>query len=293
MLTFLPGPVRGALSLFLFAINTVFWTLPLLFLHLVKLSIPAKGWRRYWSRLQNGIGTVWITFNNWNLGLTNPVRWDVRGLDGLSQDRWYLVTANHQTWVDILVLQKVFNGRIPFLKFFLKKELFWVPFLGLAWWALDYPFLKRSATAGKDLETILEASEKFKTVPVSVMNFVEGTRFTPEKREKQRSPHSHLLKPKAGGLAFILDAMRGEFDSILDVSIAYPQGPPSFWEFLCGSARDIRIHVEAIPIEDRILGEFLKDKQFRRTFSGWLNGVWTKKDERMAVLLGEGSEREL
>lgn len=291
MLTFLPGPVRGALSLSLFALNTIFWTFPLVILHLLKLSIPAKGWRRFWSRLQNGMMMVWISFNNWNLGLMNPVRWDVQGLEGLSRDQWYLVVANHRSWVDILVLQKVFNRRIPFLKFFLKTELFWVPFLGLAWWSLDYPFLKRSATVGKDLETIIEAAEKFKVVPVSVMNFVEGTRFTPEKWEKQRSPYAHLLKPKAGGLTFILNAMRGEFQSILDVTIAYPQGAPSFWEFLCGRAQEIRVHVEVVPVEERILGDFMKDKQYRREFSGWLNRLWTRKNDRMALLLGEGAER--
>jgi 1-acyl-sn-glycerol-3-phosphate acyltransferase len=287
MLTFLPGPVRGALSLSLFAVNTIFWTFPLLILHLLKLSVPAKGWRVFWSRMQNGIGGVWISFNNWNLRITNPVRWDVRGLDGLSRNQWYLVMANHQSWVDILVLQKVLNRRIPFLKFFLKTQLFWVPFLGLAWWALDYPFLKRSASAGKDLDTILKAAEKFKTVPVSVMNFVEGTRFSPEKREKQRSPYANLLKPKAGGLTFVLNAMRGEFHSILDVTIAYPQGAPSFWEFLCGRAQDIRVRIEVIPIEERILGDFMKDKLFRREFTGWLNRVWGQKDERLAALLEE------
>jgi 1-acyl-sn-glycerol-3-phosphate acyltransferase len=290
MLTFLPGPVRGALSLSLFALNTIFWTLPLLLLHLVKLVVPAKGWRRFWSGFQNRIGTIWISFNNWNLGVTNPVHWDLRGLDGLARDRWYLVVANHQSWVDILVLQRAFNRKIPFLKFFLKRELFWVPFLGLAWWALDYPFLKRSATASKDMETIVKASEKFKTTPVSVMNFVEGTRFTPEKQERQRSPFTHLLKPKAGGLAFILDAMRKEFSSILDVTIAYPQGAPDFWGFLCGRASEIRVHVEVIPVDEEMIGDFSSDKQFRRGFFTWLTQLWARKDERMAALLGEGSE---
>jgi len=286
MLTFLPGPVRGTLALLLFTANTIFWTLPLLLLHFVKLAIPMAGWRRFWSRLQNAIGVAWISFNNWNLRLTNPVRWDIQGVDGLAGDRWYLVIANHQSWVDILVLQRVFNGKIPFLKFFLKKELFWVPFLGLAWWALDYPFLERSALANKDLEAIQEAAKKFKTLPVSVMNFVEGTRFTAEKQEKQRSPYTHLLKPKAGGMTFLLHSMSEEIHSVLDVTIAYPQGTPTMWGFLCGQAGQVCVRVKEVPVDEELKGDFGRDKAFRRRFISWQKDLWTEKDKTLGELLG-------
>jgi 1-acyl-sn-glycerol-3-phosphate acyltransferase len=286
MLNFLPGPLRGALSLFLFTLNTVAWTFPLLFFHLLKLALPGKGWRRFWSGVQNRIGTAWISFNNWNLGLTNPARWDIQGVKGLSRDHWYLVIANHRSWVDILVLQRVFNGKIPFLKFFLKKELFWVPFLGLAWWSLDYPFLARSATASKDLEAIQKAAKKFKTLPVSVMNFVEGTRFTPEKHEKQHSPYTHLLKPKVGGMTFLLSSMGEEIKSILDVTIAYPQGTPTMWGFLCGEAEDIRVRVKVIPVDEGLVGDYGKDKAFRRRFTDWQKELWTEKDRVLEELIG-------
>ncbi len=71
----------------------------------------------------------------------------MQGVDSLHQRGWYLVSSNHQSWVDILVLQRIFHGRIPFLKFFLKQELIWVPVIGLAWWALDFPFMKRGKGA--------------------------------------------------------------------------------------------------------------------------------------------------
>jgi 1-acyl-sn-glycerol-3-phosphate acyltransferase len=286
MLTFLPGPVRGALSLFLFALNTIFWTLPLLLLHFLKLVVPADGWRRSWSRLQNGIGTVWVSFNNMNLKVTNPARWDIQGVEGLAPDQWYLVIANHRSWVDILVLQKVFNRKTPFLKFFLKKELFWVPFMGLAWWALDYPFLARSAMANKDLDAIQKAAEKFKLLPVSVMNFVEGTRFTPEKHEKQGSPYTNLLKPKAGGMTFLLSSMGEEIHTVLDVTIAYPQGTPTMWGFLCGEAEDIRVRVKVIPVDEELAGDFGKDKAFRRRFIAWQKALWVEKDKELEELLG-------
>jgi 1-acyl-sn-glycerol-3-phosphate acyltransferase len=286
MLTFLPGPVRGALSLFLFTVNTIFWIFPLLLCHFLKLALPVDGWRRFWSSFQNGIGRAWISFNNGTLSLTNPVRWDIQGVDGLARDQWYLVIANHRSWVDILVLQRVFNGKIPFLKFFLKKELFWVPLLGLAWWALDYPFLARSATANKDLEAIQKVAEKFKIVPVSVMNFVEGTRFTPEKHEKQRSPYTHLLKPKTGGMTFLISSMSEEIHSVLDVTIAYPQGAPTLWGFLCGRAEDIRVRVKEIPVGEEQVGDYWKDKAFRRRFTAWQRELWAEKDRELGTLLG-------
>lgn len=281
----LPGVLRGALSLLFFTVNTVIWILPLLLAHLLKLLVPARGWRRWWSRLQNGIATVWASVNNWHQTLTNPIRWDVEGLEDLPQDRWYVVMANHQSWADILVLQRIFNRRIPFLKFFLKRELFWVPLLGLAWWSLDYPFLKRSASARKDLETIRDSAAKFKLTPVSVMNFVEGTRFTPEKHSGQASPYRHLLKPKVGGLAYVLDAMRDEIDAILDVTIVYRQGDPNFWDFLCGRIGEVRVRVERVPVTPEMLGDFAGDKAFRRRFLTWLRELWGRKDRRIEALL--------
>jgi 1-acyl-sn-glycerol-3-phosphate acyltransferase len=290
MRNFVSGPIRGTLSLLLFSLNTIVWTIPLLVCHLLKLVIPMTGWRRFWSGLQNRIGTIWIAVNSWTLALTNPVRWDVEGVAGLDRNQWYMVIANHRSWVDILVLQKIFNGKVPFLKFFLKKELFWVPFLGLAWWALDYPFLARSALASKDLEAIQKAAEKFKTLPVSVMNFVEGTRFTPEKHERQRSPYDHLLKPKPGGMTFLLSSMREEIRMILDVTIAYPGGTPTMWGFLCGQAEEIRVRVKEIPVTEELVGDFRKDKAFRRHFTTWQKGMWEEKDRELGGLLGRSAQ---
>lgn len=285
METRLFNSLRGAFSLLLFSLNTIFWAFPIVFVQFVKLLIPMGGWRRFWGGFQNGMGILWISFNNLNLRLLNPARWNVELPSDLSDDDWYVVVANHQSWVDILVLQKIFNGRIPFLKFFLKKELFWVPFLGLAWWSLDYPFLERSRSASKDLETIRRAAEKFKVAPVSVMNFVEGTRFQPEKHQKQRSPYAHLLKPKAGGLTSILNFMGDRVPWILDVTIAYPGGAPSLWQFLCGDVEEVRVRVQKIPVTRDLRGDLAQDKAFRRSFLIWLKERWNEKDQVMEELL--------
>ena len=279
--------LMGVLSLLLLTINTVFWFNPLIVIAMLKLVIPIPLWRKFCGLLLNGIAVIWISINNFNLWWTKRIKWDVRGLEGLSLDQWYLVISNHQTWVDIVVLQKIFNRRIPFLKFFLKKELIWVPLLGIAWWALDYPFMKRYSPAfvrknphlkGKDIEITRKACEKFRTIPVSIMNFVEGTRFTPEKHDKQQSPFRHLLRPKAGGIGFVLSAMGGQLGSIVNVTIVYPGGDTSFWHFICGRIREIRVIIEKQPVTKEILGDYIEDKEFQTRFQDWLNELWIKKD---------------
>src|SRR5690606_33117909 len=162
------------------------------------------------------ISESWIGLNTAMIQMFTDTRLEVHCPAQLRSDGHYLVLANHQSWVDIPMLQAALNRRVPLLRFFLKSQLFWVPLLGLAWWALDFPFMKRYSReqlarrpelAGRDIEATRRACERFAHIPVSSMNFVEGTRFTPAKHAAQQSPFSHLLKPKAGGVAFVLDAM--------------------------------------------------------------------------------------
>lgn len=296
MLRFLPGPIKGAVALFLHTLNTLFWTTPLFVFSLIKLLLPIQGVRKLCNRILNTIASAWITVNGYIHQQTKRIRWTVEGLDGLKLNDWYLVLANHQSWTDIFVLQKIFNRRVPFLKFFLKQELIYVPVLGLAWWALDFPFMKRHSKEylkkhpemkGKDAETTRKACEKFRTIPISVMNFVEGTRFSPEKHDRQHSPFQHLLKPKAGGIGLVLSAMGEQLHRILDVTIVYPQGAGSFWDFLCGKVTDIRVHVRSLPIEQEILGDYENDPEYRSRFQQWLNALWREKDARIAAMLSQ------
>lgn len=293
-LTVLAGQIRGALSLMIYGVNTVFWCSLLLGLALAKALAPVKSWRRAISRALNAIAENWIWVNNLNQTLTGNIRWDIRGVDALKRSDWYLVLSNHQSWVDILVLQRIFNRKIPFLKFFIKKELFWFPFLGQAWWALDFPFIKRYKKSflkkkphlkGKDLEITRKACEKFKKIPVSVMNFVEGTRFTKEKHHRQRSPYTHLLKPKAGGIAFVLGSMGDQIHRILDVTIVYPYKRKSFWALLCGNIREIKVRVRSISIESELQGDYVNDASFRIRLQRWLNDLWYEKDQEIIKIM--------
>ena len=259
---------------------------------LLKLVVPGAAIRRFCDHALMALASRWIAFNDLIMATVARTRWDVRGLDDLNRRGWYLVSSNHQSWTDILVLQKVFLGHIPFLKFFLKAELIWVPVIGLAWWALDFPFMKRGKKGGRsDLETTRIACEKFKTIPTSVMNFVEGTRFTAAKHARQGSPYRHLLKPKAGGMAVALATMGEDFDALLDVTIAYPRGTPTFWDLLCGRMQEVVVRVEARPIPPALAGgDTARDPGFRAAVQEWIGGMWESKDRLLDELLAATPE---
>jgi 1-acyl-sn-glycerol-3-phosphate acyltransferase len=286
--------VRGSLSLMLYILNTVFWCIPLFVLAAAKAVVPLEFWMRRCSRMLNGIAENWIWVNNQNQKLVGKTRWDIQGMETLGRTEWYLVLANHQSWVDILVLQRIFHRRIPFLKFFIKKELLWFPLLGQAWWAMDFPFVKRYTKSylqkkphltGKDFEITRKACQKFKKIPVSIMNFVEGTRFTNEKHLRQQSPYAHLLRPKAGGIAFVLDSMGKQIHRVLDVTIVYPDGVSSFWALLCGKIRQIKVSVRSLPVDPELVGDYAHDGQFRAGLQRWLNNIWAEKSRHIEEMM--------
>lgn len=288
------GFANAVFSLLILAINTVLCTFPILLLAPIKLVLPKGRWRSRCDSLLNAVASNWISVNNFAIAATQRIVWDVRGIEGLRKNGWYLVLSNHQTWTDIVVLQKIFNRKIPFLKFFVKKELIYVPLLGLAWWAMDFPFMKRYSKAkiarrpelrGQDLITTLAACEKFKKIPISIMNFVEGTRFTKTKKERQASPYRHLLRPRAAGVAMVLASMGSQLDSILDVTIVYSGENQSFWGFLCGRVPEIRVRVRALPVEEHLLGDYFNDAAFKRRFHDWLNQLWQEKDSQFQAML--------
>ena len=290
----LPGAIRGGLSMMLYVLNTVFWCIPLFVLVIAKALVPSASWTRRCDRMLNAIAENWIWVNNKNQNMVGNRDWEIRGLEVLDRSEWYLVLANHQSWVDILVLQRIFHRRIPFLKFFIKKELLWLPLLGQAWWAMDFPFVKRYTKSklqkkphlkGKDLKITRKACQKFKTIPISIMNFVEGTRFTNEKHRSQQSPYSHLLKPKAGGIGLVLSSMGERIHRVLDVTIVYPDGAANFWALLCGKIRKLQVRVRSLPVTAEFFGDYINDAQFRTELQRWLNNLWAEKNRAIDEML--------
>jgi 1-acyl-sn-glycerol-3-phosphate acyltransferase len=288
----------GLTTSLLLLLNTLILIGPMLLIALLKLMLPGKPLRRACSAGVMWIAETWAEICKLIFALFTPVHWDIRGGDALRRDTSYLVVSNHQSWVDIPALVQAFNRKTPYFKFFLKKELIWVPFLGLAFWALDYPFMKRYPKSvlakkphllGKDLEITRAACEKFRELPVTVVNYLEGTRFTQAKRDAQRSPYRYLLKPKAGGVAFVLAALGEQLDALLDVAVVYPgDTPPGFVDLLCGRVRHVIVDIRTRELDAALWqGDYENDPAFRVVVQRWVGDLWREKDQRIASLKQE------
>jgi 1-acyl-sn-glycerol-3-phosphate acyltransferase len=299
MISFLPRPLHGLIMAVLLLANTVFWVIPLYILVILKLILPIKPVRRMISDVMSLLAQTWAACNNFLANHLMRIDWDIRLPGNLNRRGQYLACANHQSWNDIFVLMRAFGYKAPFFKFFLKQELIWVPLLGLAWWGLDYPFMKRHtreqiaknpALKGKDMETTRRACEKFKDIPVMVLNFLEGTRFTEKKHKTQHSPYQHLLKPKSGGFAFATSAFGERLNALLDITIVYPDGSVGFWEFLCGDVRRVIVDVREITIPSEFYdGDYESDAKFRGRYHRWIASLWAEKDARISALLEDST----
>lgn len=289
------APLRATFTFALVALNTGIHVPVLLLFALFKLVLRFRAAQVGLTRVLIAIATSWVAVNSALMRVLTPTRFVFEGLDTLAPEGWYLVIANHQSWVDIPVLQMALNRRIPMLKFFLKQQLMWVPVMGLAWWALDFPFMRRHsreeiarnpALRGQDIEATRRACAKFRYTPVSVMNFVEGSRFTPGKHARQNSPYTHLLPPKAGGVAFVLQAMGDSLQALVDASLVYPAGRPSLYDLLAGRVPEVRLRVQQRPLPPDLLGrDYQEDPEFRARFQAWLNGLWADKDAELGRML--------
>ncbi len=291
--------IRAGISLSLMLINTIIWTTPLFIVAFLKFIVPVPMWRKGCSQLLIFFATSFIAVNSWVLRYISGVKIELDLEGNLEKKRSYLVVCNHQSYADIIVLQKVLNYRIPFLKFFLKQQLIWIPVFGLAWWALDFPFMKRFSKeylkkhpedAGKDFKATQKACEKFKGSPVSIMNFVEGTRFTPEKKQRQNSPYRNLLKPKAGGVGYVLSLLGNQIHHLVNVTINYPTQQLSLWRVLGGWIPKIKVTVEVLDIPDEVKVDYRDNPENRIKIQRWLNGMWQEKDKTLHNRFGNSEQ---
>ena len=297
MLSLLLPPSLVAIIAFVALITTpVIGFLLLMPFALLKFLIPLRGWRLACSELAVLGASAWVVLNRMVFRLVYPVSWEIEVQGEVEPGKSYLLVCNHQSIIDILIVADVFHRRTPFPRFFLKRELLWVPVIGLGCWALEMPFMKRHskealkanpALKREDLETARKYCERYRDMPVTVVNFVEGTRFSEAKRVAQGSPYRHLLKPKSAGTRIALDAMGEQFAGILNVTIAYaPSKHPIVWSFLTGEQNQLAVHVEVLPVtQDVLAGEREDDPEYRARFQGWLNRLWQQKDARLERML--------
>ena len=294
--------LRGILAVLFMATNTVVWALMCFAMAIVRVLLPRQDWRTRWAARMNVIIDGWVSCNRAMFRALLPTRFDVRGDQGdgdalLARDEWYLLLSNHRSWVDIVVLQTIFRDRIPPLKFFTKIQLIWLPFLGQAMWALDFPFMRRYSRdflekhpelRGKDLETTRRLCERFRPTPTAIIIFAEGTRFTERKHAAQDGAHRNLLTPRAGGVGFVLSAMGDQLNRLVDVTLVYPDGTPSFWEFLCGRVDRVIVDMEvsALPA-DVAFGDYERDAAYKARVQQWISERWSAKDARIDQLRAE------
>jgi len=287
------GTLKGILAVVLITLNAAVVCTPLLIVCPIKLISPDR-LRKFWDRkLDHWVIDGWVGANRtlfrW-LSLTKvSITWN--GDQDISRQQWYMVISNHQSWTDILVLQTTLFDRIPPVKFFTKSQLIWVPFVGMAMWLLGFPYVRRinksqarrKAKRGvkSDRQATLDACEKFRSHPTSVLNFLEGTRFTAEKHDKQRARYKHLLNPKVGGLSYVMGGLSNQLHKLVDITVVYPTGTPTFWEFMRGQCPEVKLHIDCreIPATFRNIED---DSAQRKLLSPWIDDLWREKDQRIA-----------
>lgn len=267
---------RGFLAILFLSINTIIWCIPLYSMGLLRWLAPIPALRNRIS------GAMDITMHGWVGG--NRIMNAALGLHSneltlvvnkpLMEAKKYIVVCNHRSWADIFVLQHTLRGIIAPLKFFTKRELIWLPLLGVAFWLLGFPYVRRR---GQDRAELAKTCEGFKQHPVAVLNFLEGTRFTPAKREQKKSTYDHLLPPKVGGLAHVLGELGEQIDQIVDVTIAYPGGTPSFWQFLKGEAGRVLVDINTYPVPVQGQDRSLTEEELA-DLKDWTERVWRTKD---------------
>lgn len=288
--------LRVVMATILLSLNSIIHVAPLLLVALIKAVIRVRSVQSVCDRVLMAVAASWIAVNSWMFDHLTDAKIVVTGLPNAMPEGHFLLLCNHQSWVDIPVLQKLFNRRLPMLRFFLKSQLIWVPVLGLAWWALDFPFMKRYSRqqiekrpdlAGKDVAATREACEKFRRIPVAIVNFVEGTRFRASKHAQQQSPFRHLLKPKAGGTALVLDAMSESLDTLVDVTITYPDGVGELSDLCANRIGRIVVDIQTLPIPAGLRGgDYQNDEAHRARMQAWVNERWQAKDNTIDRLLG-------
>lgn len=302
MLSFLPAPLIFIINMVMISIASILLSVPLIILALVKLILPFKPVLSFVDAYGQVAFRCFCAHNAGLMRITTNVDWDIKGLENLKVKGSCIVISNHLSWTDIVMLCHIYRYRIPITKFFLKQSLIFIPVIGQACYAVGMPFLRRYTRAQilknpklktRDLDATRKACKSLLVYPSSLVNFVEGTRFTPEKARAQKSPYQNLMPPKAASLAVALGMIGNNIDCMINTTLLYPgakEGSSVFYQLLCGRLKKVIARVEIIDretIQSRMVGDYMTDRQFKRSFTNELRQIWQRKDEQIAQLLGK------
>ena len=291
--------LRGIATTILLLLNLLLWGTLVVLFGVVKFAVHMIAPRsRLRTRVILGLSWLaehWVEGNDRIFDLMLPTKWDVEGpFDAIQRDGRYLIISNHVSWVDIFVNFRVFHGRAAFIRFFLKQQLIWFPIVGQAVWALEFPFMRRYSAEylhrhpekrGRDLETARRACQRYRHIPVTILAFVEGTRFTEEKRADQDSPYRHLLRPRVGAIGFVLASLGDQLDAMFDVMLAYPGRDVTFWQFVSGQVPRIVVRARRVDVPPEFFNaEIVEPGPSRDRFKEWIDSIWREKDALLATL---------
>ena len=245
----------------------------------------------YWINSNNAMIDNILPHKDWRISLPDDVH--IKGK--------YLLMSNHQSWVDTSIVQYISENRLPLTRFFTKFELIYIPVVGQAFYFLDFPMMRRHskeaiaknpALKGKDIQEAKRACALLKDKPFTLLNYLEGTRFTHANRDKQLSPYTHLLKPRAGGLSLAISALGEDIDGMLDMTIVYPDGVPTYSDLWKGNIKRLGVDVRHIKMPDDLFvavqnGGYENDEVIKAQVFDWVEQIWQQKDQLITKMLAE------
>ena len=270
-------------------------TIGVLYLSLINVPrvTPSKRVKKLLGNLSNKTGSNIVNLITMSLKLLHNLKWEFDIPDGVDTNSWYIAISNHQSWADIFILLAAGHNKIPLLKFFMKKELKWIPIIYLVHKTVDMPFLNRHTQAQVksnpglkklDYENAKKAAKRFSRNPSTAFSFAEGTRFTKTKHDKQGSPYKNLLKPKIGALAIALPGMP-QVNSLIDFTVVYKSNRRSTWDFLCGEMSQAKVKARIYDIPEDLKSEaFEQEKEYRKKFKLFIERIWKEKDSVFSEL---------
>ena len=255
--------------------------------------IPNKNLKVSLGSLSNTMGSATVACITSALRILHKLEWDFQIPEDVDNDTWYLAMSNHQSWADIFILLAAGHKKIPLLKFFMKKELKWIPIIYLVHKTVDMPFLNRHSRSQiqanpefkkVDFENAKKAAKRFSRNPSTAFSFAEGTRFNLKKHAAQESPYSNLLKPKVGALAIALSGMP-QVNTLVDFTVVYASEKRSTWEFLCGDLSKAKVVAKTYALPENLKNRsFEEEDDYRKSFQTFVDAIWLEKQKMIKDL---------
>ena len=250
--------------------------------------VPNAKLKQSLGHFSNGIGSKIVELITASLKFLHSIEWEYNIAENLDIENWYIAMSNHQSWADIFILLAAGHKKMPLLKFFMKKELQWIPIIYLVHKTIDMPFLNRHSQKQieanpelkkLDYQNAETAAKRFSRNPSTAFSFAEGTRFTHDKHLAQASPYKNFLTPKIGALAIALKGMP-QVNELIDFTVIYSTDKRSTWDFLCGEMRQAKVYAKAHEIPETLKGKnFDQEEEYRREFKNFIEKIWKEKQE--------------